>query len=371
MVDVFKVADLLVSHTIKTRGDEVNLVAYYGSYAKGTATSRSDLDIFYAPAEGMDPPVARTCLIEGVLFDFWAIRWDRLEAWATGRNGGWASFAGVVHHAKVLHARSPEQTLRFAKLKQRTVDLLKPEAHPQMVWRAMEEFASVLAHLGNLRLAIRGGDFADVRHAGWKVILAVRECLSLATQTLLDQHKGDFVDQLSLLPVKPAELQHMVVTISTSTDPVHIAAAAEHLAAETRAILRRIQESVPSHQTATGRFDTNYPEINAGLGKVLSACERNKPVAASLAAWFAQYDLSLMLSELRDGAGQGDFNLYSEFASLYREIGMPELMWFAGGDLDELTRQADRLDGRIRQWLTEQSVNLREFATLEEFERSL
>ena len=36
MVDALKVADLLVSHTVKTHGDEVDLIAYYGSYAKGS-----------------------------------------------------------------------------------------------------------------------------------------------------------------------------------------------------------------------------------------------------------------------------------------------------------------------------------------------
>jgi hypothetical protein len=114
MLDVFKVANLLVDHTVETCGDDVDLIAYYGSYAKGTAGPRSDLDIFYTPTAGRNPHAACTFLVEGVLFDFWAVPWERLEAWATGRNGGWARFAGVVHHAKLLHARSEEHASRFA-----------------------------------------------------------------------------------------------------------------------------------------------------------------------------------------------------------------------------------------------------------------
>lgn len=371
MLDVFKVADLLVAHTIQTHGDEVDLVAYYGSYAKGTATSRSDLDIFYAPAEGKNPPVARTFMVEGILFDFWAVGWERLEAWATGRNGGWASFTGIVHHAKVLHARSEEQTARFAKLKERTLDLLKPEARPQMIRRALGEFKSVLTYLGNLRLAAGDGDLADIRYVGWKVILAVRECLSLANQTLLDQGRMSFLEQLSLLQARPAELEQLIVTISLSDDPAQITTAAEHLALDTRAILLQFQKTLPSQQTVQERFRENYPEIKAGLEKVLSACERGRLVDASLAAWSAQSDLSLMLSELREGSGHPEFNLYSEFASLYWEIGLPELMRYSGDNMTELSEQARALDVRVRQWLTEYSVNLREFATLGEYERSL
>ncbi len=44
MVDVFQVADLLVSHAAKTHGDEIDLIGYYGSQAQGVATSRPDLD---------------------------------------------------------------------------------------------------------------------------------------------------------------------------------------------------------------------------------------------------------------------------------------------------------------------------------------
>ncbi|MCJ7544523.1 MAG: nucleotidyltransferase domain-containing protein [Phycisphaerae bacterium] len=371
MVDVFRVADLLVSNAVKTHADEVDLIAYYGSYAKGTATNRSDLDIFYTPAEGKDPSVARTFLVEGILFDFWPIRWERLEAWATGRNGAWTRFTGVVHYAKVLHARSQEHTGRFDGLKKQILSLLEPEARVPMVRRALEEFKSALAHLGNLRLAIAGGDLADVRHAGWMVILAVGECLALANQTLLDQGNRSFLDQLLLLPVRPAELQQLIVSISTSADPTRVVAAAESLVLSTRSILRQFQVSLPSQQTVGARFREAYPEINAGLGKVLSACEREQPLAASLAAWFSQFDLSLMLSELRNGSGQPQFNLYSEFATYYREIGLPELMRFTGGDLTELAKQVRLFDERIRQWLIEHSVNLREFATLEDFERSL
>ena len=49
MSDVFEIAEILVSHAVRAHQDEIAIIAYYGSYAKGLASPTSDLDIFYIP----------------------------------------------------------------------------------------------------------------------------------------------------------------------------------------------------------------------------------------------------------------------------------------------------------------------------------
>jgi hypothetical protein len=371
ILDVFKVADLLVSRAIKTYGDEIDIIGYYGSYAQGTARATSDLDIFYIPADGKNPPVGHTFLIKGVLFDFWAIGWGTMEGFATGQIRGWSLAPAIVHHAKVLHARSEEQAARFTALKQKVQDLQKPEAQPQMIQRALNEFKYVLAHLGNLRLAITTADFANIRHVGWKVILAVWECLALANQIFFDKGWGNIMEQIPRLHSRPENLERLIVTISTSDDPVLIANAAERLALDTRQVLREFQKSLTIEKTAREVFDSAYPEIKDGIGKVLSACERQRPVAASATAWFVQYDLSLMLNNLKNSTDHSNFNLYSEFAPLYRQLDFPNLMQATSGDSLTLADQAKLLDDRLRKWLYENAVDLCEYETLEEFEHSI
>jgi hypothetical protein len=368
-LDVFKVANLLISRAIQSHEDEIDIIGYYGSYAQGVARNTSDLDIFYIPAAGKNPPVGRTVLIEGILFDFWAIGWETMEGFATGRSRGWSFAPAIVHHAKVLHARSAEQAARFAALKQKVLDLQKPEARPQMIQRALDEFKVVLAHRGNLRLAVTGGDFADIRHSGWKMILSALECLALANQVFFDRGWGKILEDILRLQCKPEDLERLIVIISTSDNHDLIAEAAEKLALETRQILREFQKTLLSEQTAQGVFDSSYPEIRDGIRKVLTTCERQQTVAASVAAWFAQYDLSLMLNSLQSSANHSNFNLYREFAILYRQLGFPDLMQSSSGELFQLAGQARLLDEKVREWLCEQAVDLREFATFEEFER--
>ncbi len=370
-VDVFKVADLLIAHALEHHPAAIDLVGYYGSYAQGVARPTSDLDIFYVPSEGTNPPVGRTVLVAGVLFDFWGISWNTLADFATGQKRGWAFAPAIVHHAQLLYTRTPDQATRFRQLQQQVLDLQTQQARPQMIQQALDSFQLVLAHLGNLRLATASGDRSNIRHAGWKVILAIIECLALANQTFFDRGIGSLLRQLTRLSAQPPDLAALLTTISSAEDPAEIASAAEKLALATRHLLRTLQTITPAQQTASELFAQSYPEIKDGLGKVQAACERQDPVAASATAWFAQYDLSLMLNRLDHAGDPANFNLYTEFASGYRSLELPDLLQSPLTDLPALAAQTQLLDEKLRHWLGAQGVNLGEFETVEDFARSL
>ena len=370
MPDVFAVAEMLVSHAVERYGDEIDIVAYYGSRARGDSREDSDLDIFYIPAEGQDPPVGRTFLLEGLLFDFWAIPWNLLEGFATGRVRGWAFAPGLVHQARILYARSAEQSAQFASVQRKVLDLQRPNARPEMIGRALEMFGRVLSHLGNLRLAAAEGDIAEVRYAGWLVIQAVWECLALANQVFFERGLLKGLTELRKLTHRPVDLEQLIATVGTAPDPEQVLHAAEELARDTRRILRELQRTLPPRATVQAQFEQSYPELKDMVGKLLAACARGDLVAASAGAWFLQHELSTMLSQVEPGAGRREFSLYQEFASPYRRIGFPDLLTVAG-DLDALATRTRLLDERLRQWLASESVGLHEFATLEEFSAGL
>ena len=72
-----------------------------------------------------------------------------------------------------------------------------------------------------------------------------------------------------------------------------------------------------------------------------------------------------------DGPGHGNFSLYNEFATRYRELEFPDLMESCSGPLGELSDQTRLLDERLRLWQRQNSVDLSEIRSLEELRESL
>ncbi len=371
MVDVFEVANLLRDHAVENYGGDIDLIGYYGSRARGEADQGSDLDIFYIPAEGKNPPIARTFLLDGLLFDFWPIRWELMAGFATGRARGWAFAPALVYYTKVLYARTDETARRLDGLRNQIDELQGPEARPQMVRRALETYPSVLAHLANLRLAVAGGAISAARFAAWNVIERAWECLALANQVFFSRGLAKSLTETDKFREKPADLDRLVNTIALSPEPMEVLQAGETLAASLREVLDRIRGTVPAQAAYRDVFRNAYPELKDAQRKLLRACERGERVAASAEAWLLQSELTAMLNQSADGLHQKDFNLYGEMNDLYSELGFPDLMGCGSGDLEELAAGALSFDDVLRHLLAEHAVDLGELESIAVLQRAL
>ena len=373
MADVFKIAEILVSHAVQAHGDEIAIVAYYGSQAKGQASPKSDLDIYYVPDEGKAESLSSQFVIHGLPYDFWGVPWTLLENIVNGSSGrAWAVAASLIADAQVLYHRSQEDLDRFNALKARIVELTKPESRSIMVGRALDEFKTTLFQLGQMRFAVAEDDVAGMRWAGRKFVHSAVNCLALANQTYFSKGWGANMEEILAMSLKPADLEGLISAILMPQDTEHMLAAADRLAQEVRGILRTAQASISETAAAQDVFKDFYYYVFEYKNKVLSACERRDAMAADSAAFHLQELICQLMNKIDSGFYGEDFNLLGEYIGGYEKAGFPDLLEPATqGDFEELARRAQQLDEKVKEWFKAHSIALNVLESEEELRRFL
>jgi hypothetical protein len=320
MDDLFEIADLLVADAVAGCPGEISLIAYYGSHATGTATPKSDLDLFYVPVEGMNPDAARSFVVSGVTFDFWPISWETAERIADGTHREWAVAPSILANAVPLWSRSEEDVARLAALKDRIA-----AKDPARETRAREALAKA------------DGALAEMRTRGWKVVAACLESLSLFHQVTFDGGWARVVEEVERFERRPDGIAETIRTIATSGSVPEILAAAERLVSGTA-------ECVGAAPPDPERLRDGFAEIHEHIGKLEQACAAGDALRASL-----------------------ECRLIGEEVGRFRDPALPDLAAdFDPDDLDRLAERARELRRRLVDRYAELGVPTNEFATADE-----
>jgi hypothetical protein len=373
MPNVFEIADILVSHAKQAHKDEIAIIAYYGSYAQGVASSTSDLDIFYIPDDGKAGALCSQFIIDDLPYDFWPVSWELAESIANANSERpWAVSASLIADAQVLYYRSPRDSERFNALQARIAELTRPESRELMVEKGLNEFRNTLFQLGQIRLAAADDDMAGMHWAGQKLVNSAVNCLALVNQTYFTRGWGANFSQALKLPKKPAGLEGTIKAIIIPQDTDRMLDAAAKLAQETREILLEAQASVATPADARDVFKDFYFFIFEYVNKVLSACERKDAIAARFAAFQLQEEICQCMNKVENGFYGTDFNRLGEYSGAYQKAGWPDLIESASqGNLVELARQARRLDEQAREWFNSRSIELNILDSKEELRQFL
>lgn len=360
MSDVFKIADILISHARQVHGDGIALVVYFGSYALGKATPTSDLDLYFVPKDGRAGMTEVTFVLDNLPYDFEAKPWWVLENIANAKAGyDWVVSASQIADAKILFSQSPADLERFETLRGRIAGLTRPEGREFMVERALDEFQTILFRLGQMRLAVAGNDLPGLHLAGWHFTCSVANCLALVNQIYFAKSWGANIPYLLELPQKPADLEALLNGILLPRSPEQEMEHAERLTVELRKTLLEAQASLAKPCKPKDVFHNFYFDIHEYKAKVLSACQRGDAFTAGAAAFALQKYLCELMNKVERGFYGEDFNLLGEYSAGYLAAGFPDLTEAAArGDLPALSRQVELLDQKAREWFPAHEVEL-------------
>jgi hypothetical protein len=358
--DVFAVADQLVAHAVRRHGKDIAIIAYYGSYAKGTASATSDLDLFYIPDEGKASTLCFQFVVDGLPFDIWPVSWDLATAIANARSSRpWAVSASLIADTRVLYHRSPGDLARFNGLKERIAALTSPDTRAEMLAKAADAYREVTTELGRLHLAAAEDDRASLVSGALELLNAACNCLALVSQTYFASGWGPSLPEALRLPIRPARFAELADILTSAPNEVAVLGAADALAREVRALIRSEMAAFAKPSPAHEVLAEGYPFVFEYVNKVLSACSKREAVRARYAALQLQDELAEMLSRIRNGMGGSPASQAGDHRAAYLAEDFPDLMEPAvAGDLPRLAARARDLDEHTRQWLREHSMPL-------------
>ncbi|MGB3480004.1 MAG: nucleotidyltransferase domain-containing protein [bacterium] len=364
MIDVFEVAKILIDAVKIKYADDIAIVAYYGSYARGTAIETSDLDIFYIPDNERGLNASFQFILAGIGFDFWPITWERAENMASFNE----SKVSVIAESKILYSRSEADLNRFMKLKDKISEMCKPENRRPMLKKAFKYLKDCYMYLYNMKLPTSKNNLTITRIEADKIITAVLDSCALLNQTYFKAGWSQNMEQILALKLKPSGLGEMINDILEERNPDRIKNSCEKLVSGTRELLISEQRKLSKSYTYSDVFKGYYEEIKSLFNKIIRACEKNDYTDALSISTGIQDEISRFLAMVEEGIKYTDFNTYCETGRIYSDLDLPNLAGIIEkGKLDVLRNAIIKLDEKLKKILEVRGICLNIFDNLEEF----
>lgn len=186
MLDVFDVAEMLVNHIKVHYPDDISIIAFYGSYAQGTATERSDLDFFFIPATSTGYDASIQFVINDISFDFWPISWERAERMAAFEEQA----TTIIADSRLLYVRTDEDSARFMALREKIKEMRNTKHGLDLLNKAELQLRDVYVHLYKMKSTDAVKNMLFFRTEAYGVLTKVLQALALLNQTYFTKGWG-------------------------------------------------------------------------------------------------------------------------------------------------------------------------------------
>jgi len=366
LLNVMNVADTLLDHIKAHYSQEIAIVAYYGSYAQGTATKRSDLDLYFIPASSKGYQASIQFVLQDISFDFWPISWERAERMAAYQE----SKTSIIADSVLLYSRSDEDLARFRSLQQTINDL--PKNLELFLDRAEEQLQHAYVHLYKLSKAKLGEDISYFHHAASDVLIHVLSCLALLNRSYIKSGWGKNINQILNFTLKPPLLKEQIDSIMQANTPARIRAACEHLTENVLSLWMTERATLAKPPSYSERMTGFFEEIKGNLDKLKTACEAGDYQIAYFGTLGVQEEIARFMYYAEQGYWPTSLAPNLDYQRFYLAAGMPDLVSMLDSqDFRPLHEAVIQLESNLERFLLAHSVPINRYESLEQLKRSL
>ncbi|MHA2357891.1 MAG: nucleotidyltransferase domain-containing protein, partial [Candidatus Heimdallarchaeaceae archaeon] len=166
--DVDNIVEMLKEATIKKFGQEIDLIAIYGSRARGTHEPTSDLELFVLVDKREKTNAEWFFVYKDIPVDLWSKEWESIEKITKNdpsADGGAVLVAGSIVTCKVIYYKDEETKNRFEKCREELKEL---SLHKEInLENANKYFNDMYKFLGKIYFAKEKQDLVEARNNAW------------------------------------------------------------------------------------------------------------------------------------------------------------------------------------------------------------
>lgn len=280
----------IILDTVKQKyPNDVDLVCCYGSYVNGTATEKSDVDFYFVPKTDKAWELSDTFILDGIGYDFWGIKWERLEKMATFDD----TFVSLVAEAKILYSNSPKTEERFCELQQRINKTVNSPVCTDMLSKALVHLNDAQKHY--FELIANNNQKNKLYHAG-AVLLTVSDAVFLMNNQYLKYGTKKHLGELSALQILPDNFINHYKNIINQNN---IENSCYDFILSAKNLYNELENKINQKKNPKDNLPGLYEEISSNWNKLYTACDNNNPGLAFITGICLQNTLDDVLHECR------------------------------------------------------------------------
>ena len=362
MDEVNQAIHIIADHVVQKNRENIAIVAIYGSYALGTESSLSDVDMYMIVDEEPTEKISCHIIFQGKPISFWQMDWKNAEKMAAGEKGFteiWCNAASLFVNNSLLYTRSKEDLEKFNSLKGKVEEAIKDRNGK--LDHVVNSFNKMF-DVERIGFAKEKNDILYARWVVWGLLNNLASLLSWVNGKFFTKNWGSSMEEIFQLPIIPEGLKELVDVLVSSDDYDELLSAGRKLVRRTRVLVREEQKKInPSFDTTAEVFVHTKEYLN----KIYSACERKDIYLASYAATELQIWISELMA-LSEGKHASDFNVVNEIDSYYAQL-LPDLTPFiTNKDYTGLSEATEKFEKNLIEFITERLGKIPFIDTLEE-----
>lgn len=328
----------IIAETIhKTYKNDIDIFAVYGSYVRGDAHEKSDIDFYFIPKTDKGYELHTSFILDDIGYDLWPLSWDRLESFAE-----YKGMVSLIADAKVIYYGSDEDLSKFISLqykaKHPTDADFDGEAR-KILETCKQDFFDMMCTL----------DLSRQKETAVKIIENLVFAIALINKSYTHSGWGKSIFEISKMPCIPDRFIELCNVVICSENNAVITDSIRLLIKNTAALFNGNQHTC----NIQNDFVYFYEEAKSLYNKLYNACDTNDSVTALMAGVSIQCDLISMLG-----------------VEEYQSIGFPDITAaFRSNHLHDYKSTAFLHEYCLIDFLHKHSVKINIYNTIDEFEK--